>query len=424
MIDKTILPNGVRIVTEPMAEVHSVAVGIWIATGSRYERDRENGLAHFIEHMLFKGTEHRTAADIARVIDSVGGVFNAFTAKEYTCLYIKVLHHHIDLAIEVLCDVFFHSLFDAAEIEKERNVILQEINMVQDTPDDYVQDLFGQTCFGRHPLGRPVLGDKRSVCSFSRDNLVDFYTREYLVPDRIIISAAGKVEHMRMVDLFGKYFDRLSGNAAPCRPAPDPRRTVSFHYRNLEQVHVCMGIPGVSQLHPGRYAFAAANEILGGSMSSRLFQEIRESRGLAYSVYSFTVLFSDTGVLGIYLGVPRESLAESLAIVHHELARMRDEPVTIQELDSAKEQLKGNLLMGLESTDNRMCRLAKSELYYREHISVEDIIASIDALTVEDLHRLMASLIDDCRCAGVFLGPVRKEEGFADLLTAPENSVC
>jgi len=418
MIQKTVLSNGVRIVTETMPDVHSVAVGIWIATGSRHEQDHENGLAHFIEHMLFKGTERYTAGDIARMVDSVGGIFNAFTAKEYTCVYIKVLHQHLDLACAVLCDIFFHSVFQPEEIEKERNVILQEISMVRDTPDDYVHDLLGHAYFGRHPLGRAVLGDRERVQSFSRQQLVDFYAREYLVPDRIIIAAAGRIDHDRLLSRFQGCFEKLTGAGSACPQAPAPHYRTAFHYRKLEQVHVCIGFPGVSQLHPGRYAFVAANAILGGSMSSRLFQEIRENRGLAYSVYSFTASFYDTGLLGIYIGVPRHALTEALSVVRQELLRMRDIPVTPEELRSAQEQLKGNLLLGLESTDSRMSRLAQCELYYRTHISVEDVIAQIDALTATDLNVLMRDLIGSWRCACVLLGPVRKKDGDAAFLLA------
>lgn len=413
MIEKTTLPNGVRIVTEHLSGVHSVAVGIWIGTGSRHEREREHGLAHFIEHMLFKGTERYSAAAIARMVDSVGGVFNAFTAKEYTCLYIKVLHRHFDLVVDVLCDIFFHSLFHPDEIEKERNVILQEISMVRDTPDDYVQDLFGQAYFGRHPLGRAILGDRSRMEAFSRQQLVDFYKREYLVPERVVIAAAGNIEHQRMVDGFGSRFEKLAGSAAPCRPAPAPQCRTVFRYRRLEQVHVCLGIAGVSHAHPGRYALAAANAILGGSMSSRLFQEIRENRGLAYSVYSFTASFCDTGVLAVYAGVPLPALTETLTIVRDELLRLRDEPVTDEELRSAKEQLKGALLLGLESTDSRMSRLATCELHYREFIPVEEVIAGIDALTADDIAGLMRDRIGDCRCTCVLLGPVREGDSAA-----------
>ncbi|MCX8043243.1 MAG: insulinase family protein [Desulfobacterota bacterium] len=416
MIEKTVLSNGVRILTETLPEMHSVAIGIWIAAGSRHEQEHENGLAHFIEHMLFKGTARYSAADIARMVDAVGGVFNAFTAKEYTCLYIKVLHQHSARAMEVLCDIFFHSLFHEAEIEKERNVILQEISMVRDTPDDYIHDLLGHVYFGRHPLGRAILGNRKSVCAFSRQHIVDFYAREYLVPERIIIAAAGRIEHSRMLDWFGGRFEHLSGTAVPYRPAPPPRFKTVFYYRNLEQVHICFGIPGVSHQDPGRYAFAAANAILGGSMSSRLFQEIRENRGLAYAVYSCIASFHDAGVLCVYLGIPPAALPEALPIVQRELSRMCDEQVSVEELNTAKEQLKGNLLLGLESTDSRMSRLAKCELYYGMHLSVQEIIASIDALTAEDLQMLMRMLFDNGRYACVVLGPVKKDDAAAHAL--------
>lgn len=416
MINKTVLDNGVRIVTETMPAVHSVSVGIWVTTGSRHERADENGVAHFIEHMLFKGTQRHSAGEIARIVDSVGGVFNAFTAKEYTCFYIKVLQQHFDLVVDVLSDIFFHSLFQPEEIEKERNVILQEISMIKDTPDDYVQDLFSQAYFGRHPLGYNILGDSTTVQGFSRKHITDFYDREYLVPERIIIAAAGNISHQQMLENFASRFAHLTGHAAPCSPAPVPRRHTAFHYRSLEQVHVCLGTLGVSHLNPDRYALYAANAILGGSMSSRLFQEIRENRGLAYSIYSFTASFYDTGVFGVYMGVDKQTLREALQIILATMAQLRDQCVDGAELRNAQEQLKGNMLLALESTDSRMSRLAKCEIYYQEYIPVDEVIRGIDALTAEDIQALTRSLLKDEYCIYTFFGPVRKKDISADML--------
>ncbi len=416
MITKTVLANGVRVVSETMPGVHSVSVGIWVTTGSRHEHEDENGVAHFIEHMLFKGTQRHTAAEIARIIDSVGGVFNAFTAKEYTCFYIKVLHQHFDLVADVLGDIFFHSLFQSEEIDKERNVILQEINMIKDTPDDYIQDLFSQAYFGRHPLGYNILGECDTVQGFCRKNITGFYTREYLVPERIIIAAAGNIAHQQLLEKFGNRFADLAGSAAPCRPAPEPRRQVAVHYRGLEQVHVCLGTRGVSHLSPERYALYAANAILGGSMSSRLFQEIRENRGLAYSIYSFSASFYDTGVFGVYMAVDKQKLREALQVVLAAMAQLCEQPVDAGELHNAQEQLKGGMLLALESTDSRMSRLAKCEIYYREHIPVDEVIQGIDALTTGDIQTLARDLLQDQYCTYTLFGPVRKKDISEDML--------
>ncbi|MEI6127573.1 MAG: pitrilysin family protein, partial [Pseudomonadota bacterium] len=262
MVKSTVLSNGIRIVTETVPGVHSVSVGIWVKTGSRHESKEETGIAHFIEHMLFKGTEKYTARDIARLIDSVGGVFNAFTTKEYTCLYIKVLSQHVSLAIDILCDIFFCSLFHQDEIEKERNVIIQEINMVKDTPDDFVQELFNQAYFGDHPLGYNILGELDTVQRFGKKDIVDFFEREYLVSERIIITAAGNICHEDLLEGFGNHFEKIQRKSdAPAQELFVPRRNVSFHFRKLEQVHVCMGTEGHSHVAPERHALYVLNAI-------------------------------------------------------------------------------------------------------------------------------------------------------------------
>jgi len=410
MVEKTVLANGIRIVTETVPAVHSVSIGIWIKAGSRNERDAEHGISHFIEHMLFKGTARHTAAEIARLIDSVGGVLNAFTTKEYTCFYVKVLRQHLDLAIGLLCEIFFESRFQPEEIEKERNVVIQEINMVKDTPDDYVQDLFNQAFFCDHPLGRPILGDMASVQRFSRDDLTGYFGREYPLPDRIIISAAGSITHAELCAAIAGRFERVQGSGVAAAPVVfQPRRSIGFHHRKLEQVHVCIGTAGLSQTDPARFTLYPLNAILGGSMSSRLFQEIRENRGLAYAIYSFMVSFSDTGVFGIYMGVVKDTIQEALRVALLEVARLRDGRVSVRELAEVKEQIKGNILLSLESTDSRMSRLAKCELYYSAYVPLEEVVANIDAVTSDDLQDLARRLFRDELCIYTFLGPVKSK---------------
>ena len=411
MVKKTILNNGVRIVTETVPGVHSVTIGIWIKVGARHEKKDEDGIAHFIEHMLFKGTKKYTAREIARLIDSVGGVLNAFTSKEYTCFYVKVLSQHLDLAVDLLSDIFFDSLFEQEEIEKERNVIIQEINMVKDTPDDYVQDVFNKAYFASHSLSCNILGDTETVNRFNKNELTDFFKRKYSAPEKIIISAAGNIEHFQLLNMFEKKFGRITGNGLmPENDSFVPKRNVSFHFRDLEQIHVCIGTAGLSQTDPDRHTLYILNTILGGSMSSRLFQEIRENHGLAYSVYSFSTSFYDTGMFGVYMGVVRESLNEALCILKNELNNMKDTMVDATELCNAKEQMKGNMLLAMESTDSRMTRLARCEIYYDRYIPVEELIQNIDGVTSGDIQNLALSLFSDEYFTYTFLGPAREED--------------
>jgi predicted Zn-dependent peptidase len=410
-IHKTVLGSGVRIVSERVLHVHSVSIGIWIRSGSRHEHKAESGIAHFIEHMLFKGTQKYSAGEIARMIDSVGGVFNAFTSKEYTCFYVKVLKQHMDLAVNLLSEIFFHSLFLQDDIEKERNVILQEINMVKDTPDDYIQDMFNHDFFTDHPLGYNILGELDTVQSFRRPDITGFYRREYLVPDRIVIAVAGNMEHEAIVDRLAKKFDDIKKKKTPPEQASfQPSRSISCNFRSLEQVHVCLGTPGCSHLARERYALYILNAILGGGMSSRLFQEIRENRGLAYSVTSFTASFFDTGVFGVYMGVVKDTVQEALRIVFNEMRNLREKPVTAAELTAAKEQLKGNMLLAMEGTDSRMSRLAKCEMYYDQFIPLSRILKDIDAVTTEDVRELARGLFKDEQLTCTFLGPLRNKD--------------
>jgi predicted Zn-dependent peptidase len=411
MVHTKLLPNGIKVVTEQIDHVHSVCIGIWVKTGSRFETKDQQGICHFIEHMMFKGTPRHSAIEIAQRIDSVGGLINAFTGKEYTCFYVKILKQHLSLAVDLLADIFLNSLFTPDDIEKERSVIMQEIHMIKDTPDDYIQDLFNESYFSNHPLGFPIQGEAETIQGLDRDALVDFFTGEYLQPQRIIIAAAGDLAH-------GQLLQELQGAFSGLVPARDqnagdcfaPQQRAVFHHRRLEQVHVCMGTAGLSQLDPKRYALYVLNALFGGSMSSRLFQEIREQQGLAYSVYSFATSYADTGLFGIYMGVKKELTRQAITIVLREIERLKKEKIGAEELASAKEQLKGNLLLSTESTDNRMSRLAKSEIYYNCFVPLEDVVAEIDAVTSEAVQELACAMFNQRVINYTFLGPLREKD--------------
>lgn len=403
---KTILSNGIRVITEAIPYLKSVSIGIWVTTGSRDEGPHENGISHFIEHLLFKGTERRTAFDIAKEIDSVGGTLNAFTGREYTCFYAKVIDKNLPLAIDLLSDIFLHSLMNEADVEKERMVILQEIKMVEDTPDDYIHDLFNRICWGDHPLGFPICGTAERVQSFQRDQIKQFFKSHYQ-PDRIIICAAGNLEHHEVVDLIGATFGQIpKSNQEKERSKPLSISTTHVSQRDLEQVHFCLGTHGLSYNHSLRFASYVLNTILGGGMSSRLFQEIRENRGLAYSVYSYLPTYIDTGLVVVYAGTDENSFEEVLQLILREFHRLKTEPFKNGELEIAKEQLKGNLLLSLESSDNLMTRLAKNEIYFETYQTVESILKGIDEVNEAMVKDLARHLFDEQFYCLTVLGPM------------------
>ncbi len=381
---KTVLENGLRVITEAWPHTEAASVGIWVRTGSRDERPEENGLSHFIEHLVFKGTRRRSALDIVREIESVGGTINAFTAKEYTCFHAKVLDKDLPLALDVLCDLLTEPLFDPVELEKERMVILQEIKMADDVPDDHIYDLFHRSFWGDHPLGLPIIGTKETVSSFSREQIEGFFRRRY-TPERMIVAAAGHIEHEEVV----REVEKRLGSIPPSDDhRPEPRAEggkggVGVEYRELEQVHLCLGVRGIPYAHPNRFAGYVLHTILGGNMSSRLFQEIREKRGLTYSVYSFMNSYRDSGVLGVYAGTTKEELDEVIDLILRELRRMKAGEIEEREVQVAKEYLKGNMVLALESSDGRMSRLAKNEIYFGRHIPLEEALRELDRVDVE-----------------------------------------
>lgn len=403
---KTVLNNGIKVITEKIPYLKSVSIGVWVTTGSRDEHPDENGISHLIEHLLFKGTERRTALDIAKEIDSVGGTLNAFTGREYTCFYAKVIDKNLPLAIDLLSDIFLHSLMDEKDVEKERMVILQEIKMVEDTPDDYVHDLFNRTCWGDHPLGFPICGTVERVQSFSRNQIEQFFRAHYQ-PDRVIVCAAGNLHHQEVVDLIEATFGQISkSNRAKERVKPLSISTTHISKRDLEQVHFCLGTHGLHYNHSLRFASYVLNTILGGGMSSRLFQEIRENRGLAYSVYSYLPTYIDTGLVVVYAGTDQNSFEEVFRLILQEFKRLKAEPFKNGELEIAKEQLKGNLLLSLESSDNLMTRLAKNEIYFETYQTVDSILKGIDGVDERMVKSLASHLFDEQYFCLTVLGPM------------------
>jgi predicted Zn-dependent peptidase len=410
MVNKTVLDNGIRVISEEIDHVRSVSIGAWVGGGSRCEDRRTNGTTHFIEHMLFKGTERRSAFDIASSIDSVGGVMNAATGKEFTSLYIKIPDYHLDMAVDLLADIFTGSLFDEEEINRERSVITQEIRMVEDTPDDYIHDLFDGLFWKEDPLGFPILGTGESIGSFRRDDLFDFFLGHY-GGDNLILTAAGNVSHGRFEKRVQESFGSLAGKP-PCRSSAPPiaRPGRAVFRRELEQAHLIVGSPAPSMVSPERQAAFLLNAVLGGSMSSRLFQEIREKRGLAYDVGSYLTPYRDTGMFGVYAGTDGARVQEVLGLIREGLERSCAELLTEKELRSAKEQLKGNLLLGMESTDIRMTGMARNEMYFGRHVPSEEIIERIDAVGPEEIRDLAAWMFRPEAFTVVALGQLSEED--------------
>jgi predicted Zn-dependent peptidase len=417
-MEATRLPNGIRVISERLPDLTSVTVGIWVENGSRYERDEQAGISHFLEHLFFKGTERRTAAQIAEEMDAVGGVLNAFTGKEYTCYYAKVLREHLPLALDLLADIFTQSRFAAEEIERERSVIIQEISQVEDTPDDYVHELFNLHFWPGHPLARPIAGSAATVSKLMREDFLVFLEARYR-PDRILIAAAGNLSHADLVEVSERWFGKLSGSAARADGGPPTAHAgVSVHEKSLEQVHLCMGSPGIPQVDADRYPAQLLNLALGGGMSSRLFQEIRERRGKAYTVYSFLSSYLDAGYVGVYVGTSPEWAREVVEVIRAQLERVTREGLEPAELARAKTQRKGNLLLGLETSDSRMSRIAQNEIYFGRDVPIEEVAREIDAVTNDDVIRVARRLFPPGALALTVLGDLKGERLGDDVLRA------
>jgi predicted Zn-dependent peptidase len=419
---KTILDSKLTIVSEQIPSVRSVSIGAWIRTGSRNERIEQNGLSHFIEHMVFKGTANRTAEEIAQSLESVGGHLNAFTGKELTCYYARVLDEHVQLAVDVLADILLNSLFREEDIEKEKYVVFEEIKNLDDTPDELIHDLFSKSLFESHPLAWPILGPTENVRRFIADDVRSYMERQYTT-ENMIITAAGNIEHDRLVDLFNdrfRYSHFPSNNGGPAFSESSAR--IDIHPREIAQTHLCIGTRSFPYSQPQRFPLLILNTLLGGGMSSRLFQQIREKEGLAYAVFSFVDFFIDTGIFGAYVGADSSQMKRALSMILREFKCLASKPVSADELKRIKCQLKGNLMLGLESTSNRMIRLAKMEIYLDEYSSLDETLASIDQVTTDEVHAVAKELFDPQKYIITVLGPVREEDVTVDDLTITVHS--
>jgi predicted Zn-dependent peptidase len=401
----TRLQNGVRVITESMPHVRSVSVGIWIGTGSRRESAEQNGISHFIEHMVFKGTTSRSAEDIARSVDSVGGNLDAFTAKELVCFNTKVLDQHLPLAFAVLADLVLHPLFRDEDIGKEKGVILEEIKMEADSPDYLVHEIFTSNFWKDHPLGKPILGTRETVKRFDQRMIREYYGAVY-APTNLLITAAGNLTHAALVALVGEHFSELAANgAAPADQTPATHARISLrNKKSLEQVHLCLGVPSYPLPHERRFACYVLNTLLGGGMSSRLFQNIRERQGLAYAVFSELSPYRDTGCLSIYAGTSIESARQVVESILNEFRQLKQDPVTEEEVRRAKDHLKGSLMLSLESTSSRMSNLARQEMYFGKFFTLDELVESIEEVTAEDVQRIAQTFFDPKHIALTVLG--------------------
>ena len=398
-VRRTVLPGGLRVITESMPAVRSVAFGVWAGVGSRDESGALAGASHYLEHLLFKGTSTRSALEISAALDAVGGDLNAFTTKEYTCFYARVLDADLPLAVDVVCDLITSSVIDPADVDSERGVILEEIAMHEDDPGDVVHDEFAAAVFGDSPLGRPILGTVESITALRRDAIAGYYRRRYR-PTNLVVTAAGNVDHAALVRRVRRAFP-VAPSSAQARPAaPRVGRTrrprsggVRLAARRTEQANVILGVPGLARTDERRFALGVLNAALGGGMSSRLFQEVREKRGLAYSVYSYTAQYADAGLFGVYAGCLPKKVDDVLSICREELAKVAESGLTPEELRRGQGQLRGNLVLGLEDTGSRMSRLGKSELVHGELLTVDDALASIDAVTLEDVQAVARDVL-------------------------------
>ena len=405
MIVRDVLDNGLRLITETMPQVRSVTIGVWLARGSRHESDERSGIAHFVEHMLFKGTTSRSAQDLAQEIDSIGGQLDAFTAKEYASYYIKVLDEHLPIAVDLLSDLVRNPALRGEDVEREKKVVLEEIKMVEDTPDDLVHEVFTQHFWEGHPLGRPILGSRATVEALTSDTLREFFTGAYVAPN-LMVAAAGSLDHPRVRDLITRAFERLPIAADPCpdRP-PQPRPQVVTRVKDIEQSHICLGGSAYPQNHADRYVAYLLNTVLGGSMSSRLFQNVREKRGLAYAVFSGLNSYRDAGALMVYAGCATESVGEVVDLVLEDLKALKRLPVADDELRRAKDHLKGNLMLSLENTASRMSNLARQEIYFERQVSLDETLDGIERVTAADVQRVACDLFSDGRLGITVLGP-------------------
>jgi predicted Zn-dependent peptidase len=406
---KTVLDNGIRVVSESLPHVRSVSLGVWADVGSRDESVHLNGISHFIEHMVFKGTKKRSVRDIAQSLESLGGYLNAFTTKEQTCFYARVLDTNVPEAMDVLSDIVLHATFKNVELEKEKLVVIEELKNAEDDPEDIIHDYFEKALFPDHALGFPIIGTEKNLRRFRRADLFSHLKIHYQ-PSRIVVAAAGNVDHDDIVRLTSRNFKHTNGGETRLRKRPpgptQVSRPVKKEYpRPISQAHICMGTVGYSVHHRDRYPLMVLNALVGEGMSSRLYQTIREKHAFAYSVYSFVNLLSDTGLFGTYIGTDKKNIANSISLVHEELAKLKNKPVSKAELRRTQSQIKGTMMLGLENMSSRMMRLGSSELYYEKCISLDSDLTKVDAVTSEDIQKVAHNLFDLERFSTVIIRP-------------------
>jgi predicted Zn-dependent peptidase len=410
MYRKDTLTNGIRVVSETLPKSRSVSIGVWVKVGSRHEPEEIGGTSHFIEHLFFKGTEKRTAKDIAIEMDSIGGEMNAFTSQETTTYYAKVVDEHLPVAIDILSDILLHSKFDPLEMEKERKVILEEIKGVEDTPDDYIHELFTNTVWAGNSLGRPILGTRDTIKALKHKDIVS-YIDDYYSPKEIVISAAGNFEHARLIELLNASFGTLArGGTAKKEVTPAFTHAIAVKKKQLEQVQICIGCKGMHYTHEDRFVISALNTVLGNSMSSRLFQEIREQNALAYSIYSYVTSYRDTGLLTVYAGADPANALEVVRLVMREFGKIKGEGITPAEETRVRNQIKGSLVLSLESSTSHMSRLARQEIYFGKYLSMDDIIKGVEKVTAEQVQRLAGQLFTRENISLTILGPLNKAD--------------
>jgi predicted Zn-dependent peptidase len=406
MAEKIVLGNGVRVLLDQIPHLRSVSAGIWVAAGSRQEEDRDRGASHFIEHMLFKGTRRRTARQIALEIDSVGGVLNGFTSREYSSFSVKVMDTQLPVGMDLLTDLYLNSVFDPQELERERGVILQEIRMIEDSPEEHVVDLFYEGFWRGSPMGYPIQGDAQSVSLLRREELLARLQRHYHHSE-VMVCVAGRFETSEVLhELEGRLGGLTVGPMQPDLQRPQPHPGIRLVHKDLEQVHVCLGTAAPCAAHPDRHAYWLLNTVLGGGMSSRLFQEVREKRGLAYSIYSFVNPYADTGTMNVYMGTSREGLREALEATLSQMERLAQAPLDEETLRCAREQIKGGVILGMESSERRMGRLARNELYFGREITLEELLDELDAVDSTAVLRAAQEAFRLDALAGVILGRV------------------
>jgi predicted Zn-dependent peptidase len=407
---KTVLPNGIRIVTEEIPYVRSISVGVWVNVGSRDEDEHTNGISHFLEHMVFKGTKHYGVLKIASSLESVGGYLNAFTTKEHTCFYARILDEHLPNAMDVLSDLVQYPLFHKSDLEKEKTVVLEEIKNIEDDPDDLIHDYFDRSLYQKHPLRFPIIGTEKNVSSFTKEGIEKYFNSHY-VPSRMVIAAAGNLKHEELVKLVDKYFrgkTKISGER-PSRKMPAVSRgSTEVFEKPITQAHICVGTLGYGVKNKQRYPLLVLNTILGEGMSSRLFQNIREKYGFAYSVYSFANLMSDTGNFGVYIGTDKDHIDRSVGLIRKELDKLVQKPVTSVEFRRAKAQVKGSMMLGLENTSSRMMRLGTGELFYGNFTAIDEILRKLNEVSIDEVHSVAKQLLKPARYSTVIFKPAGK----------------